>query len=97
MKPLINSGDLVDFKDNIMFEEYKDKAFASVNHFKYVVYRKYKHVASSALYRKVVNYQIKTYGTTLNYKNPRYSSEGGKILANRARNRKYHRRKKGSK
>lgn len=97
MKPLTKGGGLVDFKENIIFEEYKGKAFASVNHFKYVVYRKYKHVASSALYRKVVNYQIKTYGTALNYKNPRYSSEGGKIMANQARNRKYYKRRKSNK
>lgn len=65
MKPLEKSGGLVDFKENIIFENEKDTAFASVKQFRYKVYKEYKYRATSSLYRKVVNYQIETYGRTL--------------------------------
>ena len=97
MKTVTNTDDLFNFKENIIFEEFKDKSFASIKQFRFLVFHKYKHVASSGLYQKVINYQIKTYGDVLNNKLPRYSSEGGKKLANLSRNRKYYRRKKGSK
>lgn len=97
MKPLTKSGGLVDFKENIIFQNFKDTAFSSINQFKYLVYKKYHYIAGSDLYRKVVNYQVDTYGTSLNRKDKKFTSEHCNMLANLARNRKYNRRKKGSK
>lgn len=68
MKPLTNnSGGLVDFKENIVFEEYKDKVLKNANSFKYKVLKKYGFKPSTNLYKKIVNYQIEKYGKSLMY------------------------------
>lgn len=67
MKPLTNSGGLVDFKENIVFEEYKDVVIKTSADFKKEVKEKYNFVASLDLYAKIINYQIKKYGGALSY------------------------------
>lgn len=69
MKPLVNSGDLVDFKERIIFEREKDIAIESSDKF----YKKLRDVYAyendrkslSILYRKIVNYQLNKYGAML--------------------------------
>ena len=65
MKPLTNSGGLVDFKENIVFEEYKEKAFKRAKDFRDEVKKHYGFTPSSDLYTKIINYQINKYGDTL--------------------------------
>lgn len=65
MKPLTKSGGLVDFKENIVFEEYKEKAFKKAKDFRDEVKKHYGFIPSSDLYTKIINYQINKYGTTL--------------------------------
>lgn len=67
MKPLSSSGGLVDFKEKLIFEEYKETVIKTSADFKKEVKEKYNFVASSNLYAKIVNYQIEKYGATLNY------------------------------
>lgn len=69
MKPLVNSGDLVDFKINLIFEKEKDTAQGSSEKFYKKVKRTYKYegdlVSLSSLYKKIINYQVKKYGSTI--------------------------------
>ena len=67
MKPLTKGGGLVDFKENIIFEEYKDKILKSSLEFKKEIKKKYNIIVSSDLYTKIINYQIKEYGGSLSY------------------------------
>ena len=64
-KPVMKAGVLDEFKENIIFENEKNVGFKSVTEFKENVYKKYKYAASSNLYRKIVNYQVKTFGKNL--------------------------------
>lgn len=64
-RPVEKTGGLVDFKENIVFEEFKDKHMNGINHLKKEVTKRYGFVPSSALYRKIVNYQIEKYGAPL--------------------------------
>ena len=76
MKPLVNSGDLVDFKINLIFEKEKDLALESSEKF----YKKLKdiykfqsdNVTLSNLYRKLINYQIKKYGAIISDSDCKY-------------------------
>ena len=69
MKPLEKSGDLVDFKINLIFEKEKDLALESSEKFYKKLRDIYKfqsdNVTLSNLYRKLINYQIKKYGATI--------------------------------
>lgn len=65
----ILKGGLVDFKEKIIFEEYKDKAFENSSSFKKEIKDKYNYIASSDLYTRIINYQIKKYGGSLSYSN----------------------------
>lgn len=65
MKALEKSGGLVDFKENIIFEKCKDDEVGSSRLFKAKCKKKYGFEPSNDLYRKIVNYQIKTYGHSL--------------------------------
>lgn len=65
MKPLTNSGGLVEFKENIIFEKYKDKEIGSNKLFKINCKKEHGFEPSNDLFRKIVNYQVKTYGRTL--------------------------------
>lgn len=65
MKPLTNkSGGLVDFKEKLIFEEYKDKEIWSARAFKKSIIEKY-NIVPNDLYVKIINYQIKKYGCAL--------------------------------
>ena len=69
MKAPVNGGDLVDFKERIIFEREKDLAIESSEKFYKKLRDKYKYNHDmqrlSALYRKITNYQIKKYGATV--------------------------------
>ena len=65
----IFKGGLVDFKEKIIFEEYKDKAFENSSAFKKEIKDKYNYIASSDLYTRIINYQIKKYGRSISYSN----------------------------
>lgn len=68
MKPLEKSGGLVDFKENIIFEKEKDLALESSSKFYERIKKIYKYTDRkrlSILYRKIVNYQVKAYGSTI--------------------------------
>lgn len=56
------NGELV---DNLIYEAYKDKILVNGERFKENIKRDYGFVPSSALYRKIINYQIKKYGNQL--------------------------------
>lgn len=56
------NGELV---DNLIYEAYKDKILVNGVRFKENIKRDYGFVPSSALYRKIINYQIKKYGNQL--------------------------------
>lgn len=62
MIPLSNSGDLV---EELIFNVYKDKDVISAKYFKEIIKKDYGYNASSGLYRKIINYQVKKYGRTL--------------------------------
>lgn len=64
MKPLTKGGGLVDFKDNLIFEEYKDKETLSAFSLKKEIKDKYGYVPKD-IYAKIINYQIKKYGRAL--------------------------------
>lgn len=69
MKHQTNGGDLVDFKERMIFEKEKDLAIESSEKFYKKLRDKYKYNHDrqrlSALYRKITNYQIKKYGATV--------------------------------
>ena len=64
MKPLTNSGGLVDFKEKLIFEEYKDKEITSASGLKKDIKDKYGFIPKD-IYVKIHNYQIKKYGRVL--------------------------------
>lgn len=66
MKGILKGG-LVVFKENIIFEECKDKVYENSLDFKKEIKKKYNIIASSDLYTRIINYQIKEYGGTLSY------------------------------
>ena len=59
------SGGLVDFKENLIFEEWKDQPLHSSVWFRDKMKEKYGITKTTDLYAKIVNYQIKKYGTNL--------------------------------
>lgn len=68
MKPLEKSGGLVDFKENIIFEKEKDLALESSSKFYERIKKIYKYTdirRLSLLYRKIINYQVKKYGSAI--------------------------------
>lgn len=64
-RPVIKTGVLDEFKENIIFENEKNRAFKNNNEFKESINKKYKYTPSSNLYRKIINYQIKKFGKSL--------------------------------
>lgn len=66
IKPVIKTGGLVNFKEHIIFENEKNMAFKGIEEFKRIIYKKYKYIATSNLYRKIINYQVKNFGKSLN-------------------------------
>ena len=66
MKPLENSGDLVDFKEKFIFENEKDRGLSCADKFKREMRKKYNiDVNYSNLYRMIIKYQIEKYGGML--------------------------------
>lgn len=69
MKAPVNGGDLVDFKERMIFEREKDLAIESSEKFYKKLRDIYKYNGDrkrfSNLYRNIVNYQIKKYGAML--------------------------------
>ena len=51
--------------DNLIFEMFKDKIVINAEKFRYLIQRDYGFIPSSALYRRIINYQVKKYGTQL--------------------------------
>lgn len=67
MKSILKGG-LVDFKENYIFELEKNTPQNGVSKFTKKCIDKYGYKESvSDLYRKIVNYQIKTFGKTLEH------------------------------
>lgn len=52
--------------DKLIYEVYKDRAVNGMNYFKKKIKSDYGIIPSSALYRKIINYQIEKYGKQLN-------------------------------
>lgn len=61
------------FEEEYLFEKFKDKCIGSAQEFKNRVSRNHKNVDADKLYKRVLNYQIKTYGGTI-YSNGYYKS-----------------------
>lgn len=55
-------GDLV---EKLIFEAYKDKYIKSSKWFKEEILKNYKYTVSTETYKKILNYQIKKYGRTI--------------------------------
>lgn len=53
------------FKENLLFEKYKDKQVRSCKGLFNDIKREYDYEVSSDLYKKIINYQIKKYGSSL--------------------------------
>lgn len=53
------------FKEQLIFEEYKDRYLWSANKFKNEIKTKYGIKVSSDLYKKLINYQINKYGSQI--------------------------------
>ena len=54
-----------DLVEELIFNAYKDKNVMSAKVFKKMVYDNFKYRASTDLYARILNYQIKKYGNTL--------------------------------
>lgn len=68
-----------EFMSGVVFELEKDIAFQGMREFKWKIYRKYGFVPDGDLYRRIVNYQIETYGRTFNnYKRRDYVQDFGR-------------------
>jgi len=86
-----------DFKQRVLeeqiFNELKDTSIKGCRFYR----AKYEGsgVDISRLYRRIVNYQIKEYGSTLDNYIPRKNPEDLKKEYQRARNRRYQRRNRG--
>lgn len=53
------------FKENLLFEEFKDTPLRSAKGLFNDIKKKYDYEPSSDLYKKIVNYQIEKYGSPL--------------------------------
>lgn len=65
MKPLTKSGGLVDKREQLIFEAYKNRPLVNCEHFKKEIRDNYGFMPSTNLYREIVNYQVKNFGETL--------------------------------
>lgn len=55
------------FKEEYVFHKYKNRCFKNAERLKSELIRKYKDVDVGDLYMRIVNYQVKKYGTSLCY------------------------------
>ena len=58
--------DFKKFLEEFIFQKNKDKGFRNAEEFKGTILRGFKNVDVSKIYIKIVNYQVKKYGQTLN-------------------------------
>lgn len=58
MKTITTNGGLVDFKEKLIFEEFKDKVFKNTDDFRKQVKIKHNIDVGYDLYTKIQNYQI---------------------------------------
>lgn len=58
----VNGGDLV---ENLIYMAFKDKYIRSAEAFKQLIKKNYGYTATSDLYARIVNYQVKRYGISL--------------------------------
>lgn len=65
MKPLTNGGVLVDKREQLIYEAYKNKPLANSESFKKEIRKNYGFIPSTELYKKIINYQVKNFGKTL--------------------------------
>lgn len=65
MKPLKNSGGLVDKREKLLFEAYKNKVIKNAEVLRKQIKEDYGFEPSSDLYREILNYQVKKYGCAL--------------------------------
>jgi hypothetical protein len=92
MKPLEKGGGLVDKREQLIFEAYKNRAVPSSRFFRIRIIREYGFEPSSDLYRTLVNYQVKKYGKKLDMAKKPMSKEEAKKRANYMRQIRYKRR-----
>lgn len=66
----------MEFKEQFIFEEEKDTPVESASKFKKKITKKYgREINVRDIYIKVINYQVKTYGTTLDDSLTYYTKE----------------------
>lgn len=75
MKPFTKTEGLVDKREQMLFEAYKNKIFPSCRFFRKKIIEEYGFEPSGALYRELVNYQINKYGKKLDIARDRMTKE----------------------
>lgn len=65
MKQPISQEGMVDKREKLMFEIYKDKVLINFNALKKEIKRDYGFEPNYILYREIINYQVKKYGASL--------------------------------
>lgn len=65
MKAITNCGGLVDKREQMLFEAYKDKPILSAKWFRMRIKKDYGFEPSTNLYVALTNYQVKKYGSKL--------------------------------
>ena len=84
-----------EFIERMIYEKEKDNTFNNSYDFCKKIREKYKiDYYLGDLYKKIVNYQIDTYGSSLHYLVDRHSTEDLYRLCRNARKRKYERKRK---
>lgn len=85
------------FINEYVFNLEKDKAFNNSNEFYKMIKDKYKMERSPELYRRIINYQIKKYGSTLESYVDLHSTSELIKMGQKSRKRLYFRKKRGNK
>ena len=79
------------FKEEYLFNKYKDEHFNNSGDFKKRI-REYKEVDASELYKRIINYQVKKYGGGLT--GDLSTHVPIEVLKRRSKQRRYHNEKK---
>ena len=58
----------MEFKELCVFNRYKDICIGNAEMFRGFINKKFKGLDARAIYTSIVNYQVKKYGRTLDYK-----------------------------
>lgn len=56
---------MTQFKENLIFQLFKDKPLGCSKRFKENISKKFDNIDYTRVYRKIINYQIETYGSEL--------------------------------